>query len=97
MRRGIFTSRPRDYYDVFILGTTQEYDKETFLEALEATAKHRGSVESISDVGGILKQISENIELREMWGKYQKKFTYANDISYDDVLGVLKGILKNID
>ena len=96
LRRGVFTTRPRDYYDVFILGTTQNYDKNIFREALKATAMHRGSTELISDVEGILKQISESTELKDMWGKYQKKFAYANDISYEDVLGTLKGMLENI-
>ena len=89
LRRGVFTTRPRDYYDVYILGTTQEYDKEIFKEALEATAEHRGSTELISDVEGILKQISESDELKDMWTKYQKKFAYASEISYEDVLVVL--------
>ena len=88
--RGVFNTRPRDYYDVYILGTTQKYDKEIFKEALEATAKHRGSTELISDVEGILKQISESEGLKDMWKKYQKKFVYANDISYEDVLAVLR-------
>ena len=61
---------------------------------MKATAKHRGSTEVISDVEGILKQISESMELRDMWGKYQKKFAYANDISYEDVLKILKSILQ---
>lgn len=90
LRRGVFITRPRDYYDVYILGTTQEYDKKTFKEALRATAEHRGSMELISDVEGILKQISESEKLKGMWGKYRKKFAYASDISYEDVLEVLK-------
>ena len=56
----MFTTRPRDYYDVYILGTTQEYDKEIYKKALKATAEHRGSTEQISDVDGILKQILES-------------------------------------
>ena len=90
LRRGIFTTRPRDYYDVFILGTTQEYDKELFKTALKATAKHRGSTEQISDVEGILKLISENDDIKDMWRKYQNKFAYASDISYESVLEVVK-------
>lgn len=93
LRRGVFTTRPRDYYDVYILGTTQEYDKEIYKEALKATAEHRGSTEQISDVEGILKQISESDDLKDMWRKYQKKFAYASDISYEDVLEVLKRIV----
>ena len=93
LRRGVFTTRPRDYYDVYILGTTQEYDKEIYKEALKATAEHRGSTEQISDVEGILKQISESDDLKDMWRKYQKKFAYASDISYEDVLKVLRKIV----
>ena len=93
LRRGVFTTRPRDYYDVYILGTTQEYDKEIYKEALKATAEHRGSTEQISDVEGILKQISESDDLKDMWRKYQKKFAYASDISYENVLEVLRKIV----
>lgn len=93
LRRGVFTTRPRDYYDVYILGTTQKYDKEIYKEALKATAEHRGSTEQISDVEGILKQISESDDLKDMWRKYQKKFEYAIDISYENVLEVLKKIV----
>jgi len=93
LRRGVFTTRSRDYYDVYILGTTQEYDKEIYKEALKATAEHRGSTEQISDVDGILKQISESDDLKDMWRKYQKKFAYASDISYENVLEVLRKIV----
>lgn len=93
LRRGVFTTRLRDYYDVYILGTTQECDKEIYKEALKATAEHRGSTEQISDVESILKQISESDDLKDMWRKYQKKFAYASDISYEDVLEVLKRIV----
>lgn len=93
LRRGVFTTRPRDYYDVYILGTTQKYDKEIYKEALKATAEHRGSTEQISDVEGILKQISESNVLKDMWMKYQKKYAYASDISYENVLEVLNKIV----
>lgn len=62
LSRGVFTSRPRDFYDVFILGTTQKYDKEIFKEALKATAIHRGSLRKIADINGIIEQISSNID-----------------------------------
>ncbi|MBQ3029921.1 MAG: nucleotidyl transferase AbiEii/AbiGii toxin family protein [Agathobacter sp.] len=90
LRRGVFTTRPRDYYDVYILGTTQEYDKSIFRDALKATADHRGSTELISNVDGIFEQISRSDELKGMWGKYQKKFPYACDILFEDVLEVLR-------
>ena len=93
LRRGVFNTRLRDYYDIYILGTTQEYDEDTLQDALKATAKHRESTEQIADVKGILKQISESGVLKDMWRKYQKKYSYARDISYEQVVEILKKFL----
>ena len=96
LSRGVFTTRPRDFYDVYILGTTQKFNKEILKRALNATAQHRGTLEKISDVEEILRQISESTELRDMWVKYQSKFSYAKDISYENIMEVL-GIVAKFD
>ncbi len=89
LSRGIFNTRPRDFYDVYILGTTQNYDKKIFLEALEATAVHRGSSDQITNKTGIINKLSENEDLIQMWEKYRKKFSYAREIQYSDIMDVL--------
>lgn len=93
LSRGVFTTRPRDFYDVYILATTQKYDKKVFKEALKATAIHRGSMEKISDVNGIIVQISSSIDLKNMWDKYQKKFAYAKEISFFDLISSIENLL----
>lgn len=93
LSRGVFTTRPRDFYDVYILATTQKYDKKVFKEALKATAIHRGSMERISDVNGIIVQISSSIDLKNMWDKYQKKFAYAKEISFFDLISSIENLL----
>ena len=95
LSRGIFNTRPRDYYDIYILGTTQKYDTELFEEALSATAEHRGSTELISDREGILERISVSQTLQKMWKKYQQQFSYAEKIGYGDVMTVLNKLLLN--
>ena len=94
LRRGIFNTRPRDYYDIYILGTTQKYDKKLFREALAATAVHRGSTENIADITAILAVISSSDELQDMWSKYQKKFAYARDITYEQIMKVLEKLMQ---
>ncbi|MDD3401841.1 MAG: nucleotidyl transferase AbiEii/AbiGii toxin family protein [Hespellia sp.] len=89
LSRGIFNTRPRDFYDVYILGTTQKYDKKIFMEALEATAVHRGSSEQITDKNVIIERLSVSEELIQMWEKYRKKFSYASEIQYADIMNVL--------
>ncbi len=95
LSRGIFSTRPRDYYDIYILGTTQKYDKKVFQEALAATAVHRGSTENIADTKAIITLIASSEELQDTWTKYQKKFVYAQDVSYEQIMEVLKRLMRD--
>ena len=90
LRRTVFNTRPRDFYDVYILATTQKFNKSIFMEALQATAGHRGTAKQISNVNLILKNISESKELRMMWDKYCKQFAYAKNIRYESILAELQ-------
>ncbi len=94
LRRTVYNTRPRDYYDAYIIATTQKYDREIFLEAIKATSAHRGTTEQISNTTEILKNISESNELIAMWNKYRKQFDYAKDISYDRIIEVLTTLLS---
>ncbi len=94
LRRTVFNTRPRDFYDAYILATTQKFDKAVFTEALSATANHRGTTERIADVPGIMQNIEESPDLLAMWDKYRKQFAYATDIEYDQILTVLKTLLE---
>ena len=49
LRRSVFNTRPRDFYDAYILITTQKFDKAVFAEALEKTIEHRGTRSQIND------------------------------------------------
>jgi predicted nucleotidyltransferase component of viral defense system len=93
LSRGIFNTRPRDFYDIFILATTQKYDKKLLKRALAATAEHRGSTGKIADTNTILNTIAESGELLAMWKKYQKRFSYAKNISYDNIIEVIGKLL----
>ena len=93
LRRGVFNTRPRDFYDAYILTTTQKFDKAVFAEALSATAKHRGTVEQIADVPGILHNIGESPELCAMWDKYRKQFAYAQDITYEQIMNTVRTLV----
>ena len=93
LRRGVFNTRPRDFYDAYILTTSQKFDKAVFEDALKATANHRGTTRQIKDVLGILRNIEESPELKTMWERYRKQFAYAADIEYEQIMNVLKTLL----
>lgn len=94
LRRGVFNTRPRDFYDAYILATTQKYDKALFASAMKATAEHRGTASQIADTDKIIKNLAESLELRAMWNKYSKQFAYAKDITFEAIIEVIKELLR---
>lgn len=96
LRRGVFNTRPRDYYDAYILATTQKYDVELLSDALKATAEHRGTADQIADTDQILKSISDSRDLHSMWDKYRKQFQYAEEISFDAIITVLTDLMRKL-
>ena len=93
LRRGVFNSRPRDFYDVYILMKSQRYDKRVFRQALQATAIQRKTTEQIRDMSAILETIAASSELKNQWTKYQREYDYSKDISFTELLQKLKELL----
>jgi predicted nucleotidyltransferase component of viral defense system len=90
LSRGIFNTRPRDFYDIYILSTTQRYDREIFFEALVATAANRGSTKRMGAANAICSALLASEGLRNAWEKYQRTFPYAKKISYVDTINALR-------
>lgn len=95
LRRGVFNTRPRDFYDAYILAATQKFDKAVFAAALRATAAHRGTAEQISDISGILNNIAESPELYAMWEKYRRQFAYAKAITYEQIMDAVRTLVAD--
>lgn len=85
--RGDQNTRPRDYYDVYILAKLQHrnVEIESLKAALDATSKKRGSTEVLKNYKNIIKVARNSDVMVKQWKTYQKDFEYAVDISFDDV------------
>ena len=94
LSRAELNTRPRDFYDVYILTKTQLFNKQYFLLGLENTSRHRGSEERIKNISEILEIIESDIDLRKRWDKYSKEYKYANGISYEDINNSLRKLLE---
>ena len=95
--RGILNTRPRDFYDVYILTKTQGYNAETLRKAVLATVEHRGTKAIMeAETNNRLAVIENSSELQSQWSKYQKKFPYAKDITYQETVNAVKGVIHEI-
>lgn len=94
--RNVDTTRARDFYDIYILWTTQQqsFDNKVLGQAIFKKFEYRESMDKLNDINEIMKVIKESIALKEHWKNYQTKFSYAEDISYEDTMQVLEEIVK---
>jgi predicted nucleotidyltransferase component of viral defense system len=96
LRRSVLNTRPRDFYDVYILMKTQRQavNKEMFITALKATSDKRMSLAGLSEKEKIIRTIQSDPIMRQRWGRYCKANYYANGIEFDEVIEVLIDIIK---
>ena len=92
--RGITNTRMRDFYDIYILTNTQPYDSGTFRAALHKTAEKRKTTEQVSDATGTIQMIADSEIMTNLWRRYQTRYTYAADISWDMVITAVKILVK---
>ena len=95
LRRGILSTRPRDFYDVYILEKTQAYQPGLFSKALQATAEHRGSTGILQNADAIISRLETSEDLKQQWARYQRQFTYAAQIEYKFVIETLNRLLND--
>jgi predicted nucleotidyltransferase component of viral defense system len=86
LRRGTFNTRPRDFYDVYILTKTQKFEPSTFADALRATAAHRETTHIFTAISKRVQKIKDDETLKLRWIAYSKNYPYAEGITYDEVI-----------
>lgn len=96
LRRGELNTRPRDFYDVYILAKTQRFEHSIFVDALKSTATHRETTHIFTNISSRLDKISGSDTLRSRWSKYTKDYRYADGITYEDVMEAIRGLVQTL-
>ena len=99
VKRGVLSTRIRDYYDVYMLINTQNkiIDKKTLKDAITLTAQYRGTSEIIKDWKKIVEKIANDSKMRQQWKRYQKDNFYAEKIEYNELINAISKVGKIFD
>lgn len=92
-------TRPRDYYDIYMLMKLQYHNVNlsSLKDALAATCKRRGSAEVIKGYIQIMERVKNSTIMQEQWKKYQKEFDYASDIAFEDTCDTVISVLNSLE
>ena len=95
LRRAEANSRIRDYYDLYLIYTKgwNDIKIDDLRKAIYKTFEKRNYHGNIEETVAILKD-SEIIKNR--WNSYKKKYEYANDIDYEEIMKCVEEIIKVI-
>ena len=84
--RSITNTRMRDFYDINILLKSQNINADILALALEKTAKKRGNFSLLENAESVLKIVKSDEDMKRLWNIYQKKFKYAGEHTWDEVI-----------
>lgn len=98
LARGLLNTRMRDFYDIKTLLSIYEQDIDTDVlkKAFEATCKKRSTENLKEEAPKIMTAVSDDVQLHTLWKSYQKKYPYAADIGYEDVIESIKCLLDKL-
>lgn len=68
------------------LRSTMDIDTDVLKKAFEATCKKRSTENLKEEAPKIMAAVSDDAQLHTLWKSYQKKYPYAADISYEDIM-----------
>ncbi|MFA5513455.1 MAG: nucleotidyl transferase AbiEii/AbiGii toxin family protein [Sphaerochaetaceae bacterium] len=99
LSRGDQTTRPRDYYDVFILWKLQQQNINlNHLEsALTATANKRNSLELMKQYQNTMAVVHGSEFMQKQWQKYQRSFDYAKEISFEETCEAVVDVMSRLE
>ena len=94
--RATTNTRMRDFYDLHFL--SQLHDRSIvpsdLRAALIATARKRGTEKYLADAPAAFDEVEADPNMEKLWRAYQKKFSYAADLSWHTVLDSIRSLYE---
>ena len=96
--RGDQNTRPRDYYDIYILSKLQaeNIDIDSLKAALSATTAKRGSSELMMQYVEIMRTVKSSDVMKRQWDNYRKDFDYAAGIEFEETCDAVVAMMDEL-
>lgn len=93
LQRFELTSRMKDFYDIYYIGSSFDFKGEVLLSAIRDTVHNRGTVLEIDSFDRI-DNLRNNEVILKRWSAFQKKFSI--DLSFEEAIEFLDVFLRDI-
>ena len=89
-----FSSRMKDYYDIYYLANRFDFDGPTLCEALQKTFANRERLYTAADFAQVT-ALASDADMQRKWLAFLKKLQ-AQAMAFEDALGMLDGFLDGV-
>lgn len=87
-----FSSRMKDYYDIYYLATHFEFDSNTLAEAMRKTFVNRNHHFTMEQFNQVI-AFGENESMQKKWQAFAKKINF-NDANFEEVMNNINKFLR---
>ena len=96
--RGNQNTRPRDYYDIYILSRLQaeNIDVDSLKAALSAITAKRGCSELMMQYAEIMRTVKSSDVMKRQWDNYRKDFDYAAGIEFEETCDAVVAMMDEL-
>lgn len=84
--RSTANTRMRDFYDIFLISSMENYSIEVVHEAIIKTATKRQTTDILKDYNQILNDVKESEIMQKAWDNFQRQSFFVKDVSWNEVI-----------
>ena len=97
--RGLFNTRLKDFYDVYILINTKIDDliRSNLIKAIKNTFKRRETNFDLEQFNEVINDLSNDNNMNDLWNEYISKNSYAKNVKFEDTINALKEIIEILE
>ena len=97
--RGLFNTRLKDFYDVYILINTKinELSKDNLIKAIKNTFERRETNIDMEQFNEVIKYLNDDKNMNNLWNEYVSKNPYAKGVKFEDTIKAIKEIVEILE
>ena len=95
--RSITNTRMRDFYDIYIITSTQTFNNDIFKDAFNRLIVIKNLSEQVNEIMKIIQKISDSNIMIDLWKRYQINNSYASEISWTSIISAVKSLALIIE
>ena len=97
--RGLFNTRLKDFYDVYILINTKidDLNRSNLIKAIKNTFKRRETNIDMEQFNEVIKYLNDDKNMNNLWNEYVSKNPYAKGVKFEDTIKAIKEIVEILE